>query len=69
MEGTFIQSEAYLIISPKGRRVGGGGAGVNSKRPASLELDAHSCINDISFSADERKYPSGWRREKTQISK
>ena len=48
---------------------GRGGGGLNSKRPASLDLGAHSCINDISFSADERKYPSGWRRKKTQISK
>ena len=47
----------------------GGGGGLNSKRPASLDLGAHSCINDISFSSDERKYPSGWRRKKTQISK
>ena len=45
------------------------GGGLNLKRPASLDLGAHSCINDISFSSDERKYPSGWRRKKTQISK
>ena len=63
VEGTFIQNGAYLIISPRGRRVGGWG--VNSKRPASLELRAQSCIKDISFSSDERKYSSGWRRNKT----